>query len=562
MATMSQHRPNTTDDLEVAGRLAHHISIPATWFNDNWGADACRPLGLNERTTYFVAVFVGTTAKPLRMLFRIIMDASIDPDYGLTANTAAIFHATWKEHGERRVPYYSLTTTDATAMPDPTELPIFQLPDQYAGMTTKPWDWRTLHATPDERGLTEPQSVYYTLQHALDVMLASDHPRLFMPWKNNNCHVDTWFAVQLAFYTFDEASCPGPPRSWPDAHRRMFRVLSCITDTKIADANRDLYLKYEKQATQKRGHAQTDDYSRHTTIMARFAQREGKPAYTKTRADRLIGVYVTTPCTVCPAETTKPRLMWQESIPGGRLWWPTCDQDLAIRDDTGYVIGHADTTATANKHKTMEEAVLSHLHRNDFSQVNCGLHGARSGASRPDAYTVKIKVGANARLPRFLEIDNGDMGISYPAPGTSFSAGNGLSQFLDMGDGLRYRLIALTYYNISHYVASVLLNGTWYRYNDMGHPTGPNTPRTAAHLQQCRYEEACIPPPSFHHRSYVFALQGSVHNSTTQHEALKAIDWKPYFDPMFGNLSMLAGSDADDDINEDDSDGGASSREY
>jgi hypothetical protein len=244
---------------------------------------------------------------------------------------------------------------------------------------------------------------------------------------------------------------------------------------------------------------------------------------------------VTTPCSECSLEEDAvPAMVWYAQIPASRFWYPMSDNDALSR----CLLDRQ--KAYKREHTTMKEAILSHIHRNDFTQVNCGNHGGDTEEVRMAAYTIKLKVGSKAQLPRMLELDNGDMGISYCVKGSMFTLDTGLTQTVDLGGGVRYQLIALTYYNANHYVASVLLNGEWYRYNDLGHKTrSTNYPRTAAHLLQCDYASAATPPPGFHHRSYVFSLD--VEDLTvTQMESL---DFTGCEDPMYVTLDMLAASD-------------------
>jgi hypothetical protein len=124
--------------------------------------------------------------------------------------------------------------------------------------------------------------------------------------------------------------------------------------------------------------------------------------------------------------------------------------------------------------------------------------------------------------------------------GSMFTIETGLTQTIDLGKGVCYQLIALTYYDEAHYVASVLLNGEWYMYNDLGHnQRGPEFPRTAAHLLQCEFEWAATPPVGYYHRSYVFSLD--VEKLTREH--LESLDFRLYEDPMYASLDMLAASD-------------------
>jgi hypothetical protein len=531
-------------DALLAGHLAHCISIPATYFNDKWGTTACNHQGLDARMTYFVAYYVGLEKN--RRIFKIIKDGATYPNLALGHTVHDQFRALWFAHGQRRVPFYSLEAVDDGALPDPATIPYLTIPTRRSGMSTKVWGWEVLH-----RGVQHSENVYDTLNAGVSTLLSQRPIRLF-PYQNNNCHIDTWFVVQLAFYTFSTRNAGGTAAytgaTWPVAYRRMFRVLSCIPDPLIANSNRDLYLKYEQAlhaSTTTRAWGQTNDYSRHTATLVQFAQREGKGECTKTRSDRLIGTHVHSPCSVCPAAETPARTMWHPNIPGNRWWWPISDQDAAIRDDDGRVCGHKDVGAYAKSHGSMTDAVLSHLHRDDLTHVPCQNHTT----DRPDAYTTKVKDGAQAHLPRMLELDNGDMGINYPAVGSIFTLENNLEEYIDIGHGLAYRLIALTYYNRNHYVASVLLQGTWYKYNDMGHaPTTPNTPRTSNHLIACTFREAATPPDGFHHRSYVFSLTDVDHPGV---RALQQVAWEKYAAPVYSNLAMLVGSDNEDSDDDD-----------
>jgi hypothetical protein len=315
-----------------------------------------------------------------------------------------------------------------------------------------------------------------------------------------------------------------------------------------------------RMAVHNRAWGETNDYQRHTELLTRFACKEDKAARTKTREDRLVGVCTTIPCTVCPDETTPQKIVWHSNIPGTRLWWPTGQEDRMLRDDTGRVTEFLDEKICSRKHVSMTSALLSHLHRPDFNQVACTRH-----KDAPHAYTVRLKVGKNSCLPRLLEFDNGDAGISIagtsmyiPAPGTTFACGNSLVESLQVTSGpqgVTYTCVAITYYNEAHYTASVLLNDTWYRYNNLGFHDGPDKPRTTNHLMHCAsFREAATPSKGFHHRSYIYSRIDTTDRRNTRRQLRDDVDWTLYDHPTFGSLAMLAGSEDDEAGHEPDGD--------
>jgi hypothetical protein len=251
---------------------------------------------------------------------------------------------------------------------------------------------------------------------------------------------------------------------------------------------------------------------------------------------RLLGVQVTTPCSECYLDKDAvPVMVWHAQIPASRFWYPMSNNDARNRSLLDM------QKAYRREHMTIKDAILSHILRNDFTQVNCqNHHHGDTEENRMAAFTIKLKVGSKAQLPRMIELDNGDMGVNYCVKGSMFTIDTGLTQIIDLGNGVRYQLIALTYYDANHYVASVVLNGERYKYNDLGHKTrGSNHPRTTAHSLKCEYDSAATPPAGFHHRSYVFSLD--VENLTpTQMESL---DFTECEDPMYVTLDMLAASD-------------------
>jgi hypothetical protein len=110
---------------------------------------------------------------------------------------------------------------------------------------TKSWYWQELHNEFDNADPYAPQrSVHAVLSKRLTSLLETDEPRIFQ-WSHNSCHVDTWLVVQLAFYTYSQYNSPGPSANWPDAYRKVFRVLSCVGEFTLVGPNRDLYLEYE-----------------------------------------------------------------------------------------------------------------------------------------------------------------------------------------------------------------------------------------------------------------------------------------------------------------------------
>jgi hypothetical protein len=534
------------------GIREYRISIPATLFNGGWGEAACSAQSMDVNQTFFVANLVGERLSgPARLNFKILKDASLTPIIELTANSVKIYRALWLAHGERVVPIYELKSRRPAR-----ELPEYDSNDRASvpngtHLTDKPWEWEQLHE--------QQETLFATLQAAVTQVLAGPGLRLF-PFRNNNCHIDTWFVVQLAFYTYAPANAPGTSVHWPEAYRRMFRVMSCISSVRLASANRDLYLRHEQRmarmAVHNRDWGETEDYQRHTELLVRLAGREAPWATSRTRADRLVGVRTFMPCTVCPDEDTHAKTVYQSNIPAGRLWWPKSDENRQIRHpETGRVIDWEDEKASAKKHKSMAAAILSHLHRDDFSQVYCHRH--RDDLS---AYTIRIKTGMEARLPRMLELDNGDMGVAsasvpgasmyIPAPGTTFSLANGLVEHVHLTPGptgIHYRLIAMTYYDEHHYTASVFLNDKWYRYDNAGFHTGPDQPKTSQHLLPCAsFQEAATPARGFHHRSYVFSRVGGTDVTQTIQQLTEDVDWNVYSDPMYGSLAMLAGSECDE----------------
>jgi hypothetical protein len=202
--------------------------------------------------------------------------------------------------------------------------------------------------------------------------------------------------------------------------------------------------------------------------------------------------------------------------------------------------------------ETMTEAILSHLHRNDFTQWPCNKHSGNLAA-----YTIAYKDGARARLPRMLEMENGDAAcpseyaLTAADPNAVFSLGKGLQETVELGPGLEYRLVGLTFYTPAHYTASVFLRGEWYRYDDLGFATkkttapktraatSTNTVTTRAHLIPTTFRDAVTPPEGFHHRSYVFTLIGELPAGVR----VQGIDWTLYADPQYSNMGMLAASD-------------------
>ena len=207
-------------------------------------------------------------------------------------------------------------------------------------------------------------------------------------------------------------------------------------------------------------------------------------------------------------------------------------------------------SAYACKHATMRDAVLSHLHRDDLTTTGCRNHQVLT----PNAYAIARKDGTQGSLPRMLEIDNGDAAcpseyaFSDADPDETFCVRRGVDEVLDLGGGLRYHLVALTYYNTHHYVASVRLQGQWYRYDDLGfasvHATATTTRATQhrttkTHLIATTFTDAATPPKGFHHRSYVYSLDGPHPGPAAMH----AIDWSAFTAPQYNNIGILGWSD-------------------
>jgi hypothetical protein len=285
----------------------------------------------------------------------------------------------------------------------------------------------------------------------------------------------------------------------------------------------------KKRNKQARRFGQTDDYANHTAHLVRCALQEGPPHVDNVRTDRIVGICVTKPCSVCAPELTQQSMFWQTAIPATRLWFPISDMEAARLQ----VLQGA--KAYGRVHGSMAEAVLSRLHRPDFTQVPCSNH-----PQRKDAFAVTIKDGPNARLPRMLELDNGSAGV-MPESGAAamFALRNGLIESFSVGE-LKYDLIAMTFYNGNHYTASVFLNGSWWKYNDMGHQPSKPGPRTEAQLIPCPdFKTAATPAKNFHHRGYIFSLVGEHPGE----RATEHTDWKDFEDPQFNSLDILAGSD-------------------
>jgi hypothetical protein len=518
----------------LAQAEAYFVSIPATWFDYKWGEQVCQQMGMKAKLTYFVAFLVGSEKNLLE--FKIIGDN--DKGSLMKHATASTFRDFWLAHGKRKCAFYCLHPIWQDIVENPGRTDRIKVPD---AVDVNPWRWGEL-----EKGTDHYETALHPiLDAALTALLDNTDPRLF-PWSNNNCHIDTWFVVQLAFYTFSPFNCPGEPHTWPDAYRKLFRVLSCVGDTKLAPANRDLYLRYEQRVTGPKAPArasrgrrwgEVDDYSKHTSVMVRYALREDKPNATKiVRADRLTGVVVDTPCSECNA--TPRHTLWYVRIPASRFWYPMSDLTHQQLPELEKMKTHHNT------HQTMRDVLLTHIHRNDFTQLSCNQHAHESQEIRNIAYTIKMKHGTLTRLPRMIELDNGDAGVSYIVKNSIFTYQHGLTPTITISDEIVYQLIALTYYNTSHYVTSVLLHNKWYMYNDMGHRMYSNKKsiqRTATSFIECDFEEAATPPKGFSHRTYVYSLVGE---SPTQAQ-MDQVDFTEYEDPLFHAMDMLAASDDD-----------------
>jgi hypothetical protein len=455
------HRPFIDGDAELAKQGAYFVAIPATWFNGGWGETVCSQINLNATDTYFCAYLVGSSQTPTeRLEFRIVLDNS--GNSWMTHAAAEAYRSLWLLHGSRTTPIYCLSETHEDVIEDPTDLMQIQFPPTMS-QWDREWNWGVLETT---ESIYENNDLHNILCVARDTLLTPSEPRLF-PWTANNCHVDTWLVVQLAFYTYNEWNAAGTATDWPDAYRKLFRVLSTVGDEKTASVNRDFYLCYERQAAknntvsgQRRRWGDQEDYARHTSLLVRYAQREGTRQCKRTRADRLVGVIQTTPCSMCE-EPARQHAVWYAVIPATRFWYPMRDMDAFKR-------GLLDAQkAYHNTHETLRDAILTHIHRDDYTQVSCQRHAGHPESVRAKAYTVKLKKGKQARLPRMIELDNGDMGVSYCVAGSIFTLANGLTERIDLGEGVSYRMVALTYYSGQHYGASVLLAGTWYMYNDL-----------------------------------------------------------------------------------------------
>ena len=555
-------------NAELHKDAKYFIAIPATWFNDHHYDAYCTKHGIDVNTTFFTAYLVGTQQTPTRIVFNICKDASSQPRLAMTAKSASAYRSNWILHGRRNAPIYSLTNTGPATVPDPTGLPPFFHPDPDA---PKKWRWEKLDTPHGFKRLGaefEPYYIHDVLDEQLRILLARDNIRTFN-YSNNSCHLDTWLMVQLAFYTYRRENSAGSMMfMWPEAHRKLFRVLSCITKPEVAQANRDLYRAYEERASKHKAarmginnrhrHGQHDDYAIHTSILVRVGQRElkpgpasgedagkeygwdlsGLPAKTfavKTQMDRLVGVYASTPCTDCAHAGNEERYFWHASIPATRRWWPMSDRDANAQ-------GLLDLSAVYRRqHATMRDVLLSHVGRNDWTQIPCQMH---DGHAPPHAYTVKFKNGQRAHFPNLLELDNLDIHSQAGSadPTCTFSLGNDLFEHVTLFRGCKYRMIAMTFYNGAHYMASVLLHDHWYRYDDTGHKRERNLPRTEGHLLLCPggFQEAATPLHGYSHRTYVFSLEGEEHYPPAPEHR---VDWTAFEDAQFENLDTLAATD-------------------
>ena len=391
--------------------------------------------------------------------------------------------------------------------------------------------------------------------------------------------------VQLAFYTYRGQNAHGSGHAkWPVAYRKLFRVLSCINKPRVAAANRNLYRAYEIRAWKHKGtrvginrhaHGQLDDYSHHTEVLVRIAQREFQPGAdpselddqgipliddawsykslginpadrmfatfaAKTRGDRLVGIRISTPCTACEHAGNELRYQWQTVIPANRWWWPISD---SVARDKG-ILDKA--SVYRRQHDNMRNLILSHLGRNDFTQIPCQQH---VGHAPPHAYTVKFKIGAECILPNLLELDNLDSHHSHTGtadPASTFAIGHELVEHVNLTPHIKYRMIAMTFFNGVHYVASILLHDDWYRYDDVGHKQRKDRPRTKEHLVPCSdFVDAATPPQGYSHRTYVFSFDG-VGDADMNRDGRATVPWNMFQEPQFENLDTLAATDDED----------------
>ena len=288
-------------------------------------------------------------------------------------------------------------------------------------------------------------------------------------WKQNSCHLDSFFLSELAFYTTsDGVNIIDDPAQLPRAVQRILRVLltlglngDCILNQ---NSVRDDYRTYElsrlpvnARRMREANHGKAD-YTTHGDMLTSLAYEEQAATYIQD--ERMLGSCMDIRCSgLCrhrEGHATSSTMVFRTYVHAPTHWYATTD-GTALHELTAtqYASGGAAVT-----HSTLHDVVLSHLARPVGDRPACD--DAQCASVSQYAVLSWTKHPRGTRFPRSLELDRSNSKETAPTA-IEFS--------LTFGD-VKYQLISIILQNEGHYRAVVLLGTDWWEYDDLRRDQG------------------------------------------------------------------------------------------
>ena len=453
------------------------ISVPGYYFtNGPWKKQY---VGAATKTKHFVATHVGTKYNQgtnQKMYVMSILGDHPDGDFEVKEKVFQEYRALWLSHGSLTVPYYDLGQVNIEQSVLGEEYIDKKTVRKHRKKRKRAGPKAPAKTISEEKwnAWTVPENVHTQLKDIIDTLCsAADDTaienKLLWTWTSMSCHLDTFLAVELAFFGQYSAnivaSANGTLCGEDDmGTKRLLKVLLGAT----ADDRNTLRNEYWLMEIENETYADSCAWGMmgsvldHRSGVCRAMKADRKKW---TRQLQLRKLFV---CTNEDHPDTERNGIRAE-VPAVVNWWPFPDKKIRYIDvdEKGKEKEKCRIEPCLPMPNENLRAVLMNLvARSDETKRICNLCKKKDQTDLH--YIQQVCLAPSTKFPVSLvfQIEAVEGGAAKVPPELEFSIGRTL-----------YTLYAVVFSDGGHFHATLLLNGSWYRYDDMGVSETRKTPQ-------------------------------------------------------------------------------------
>ena len=445
------------------GKEGMMISVPGYYFtNGPWKK---KHVGTATKTKHFVATNVGTKynleQKQTMYIMSIIGDHP-DGDFEVKEKVFDEYRALWLSHGSLAVPYYDLGQVNI-------EQSI--IGEEYV-------DKKKLKRTPKkrkrqrEKGPTRtisddmwnawdvPEDVHIQIKDIINELCSSaagDEPnKLLWTWASNSCHLDTFLAVELAFFGqySAEIKASGKGTLCGDDDMGTKRLLKILLGAHERNRNK-LRNEYWKMEIETDTYADSIDWSLVGSVLDHRSNVSSNMNANRMKWTRKLQVRKLFICTN-EHHQDQERTGTKAEVPATVNWWPFPDKRINYIDPEDGREKCRIEPCLPITNENLRAVLMNLVARTDETKKICNL--CKQADPSNQHYIHQICLAPHTKFPVSLVFAmEGFSGTARVPPEMKFTIGR-----------TTYTLYAVMFSDGAHFHSTLLLNGNWYRYDDLG----------------------------------------------------------------------------------------------